>query len=65
MPFLCTLKKKKKPHSNQHKLTHDDVRKLRGMAVVGFSYKDIAEVFNVHPTTVSRIVSKQYYKDVK
>lgn len=49
--------------SNQKKLTADDAERIRGMYATGnYSLADLAEGFNVHRTTVKRIVDGVYWR---
>lgn len=50
---------------NRKKLTPYEVRYIRGCADEGMSYSDIADEFSLNAATVSRIVRRVYYPDVK
>ena len=50
--------------SNQKKLTADDAKRLRGMYATGnYSLADLADEFNVHRTTVKRIIDGFYWRE--
>lgn len=50
------------PPSNQKKLTKREVARIRELKRNGFTQKQIADIFDVHPVTISRIVRGLYWK---
>lgn len=50
---------------NAKKLTAADVRRLRGEHRAGLSQRELAEVYEVNPATVSRIVRGVYHARVR
>ena len=50
------------PPSNQKKLTKREVARIRELKRNGFTQKQIADIFDCHPATISRIVRGQYWK---
>lgn len=48
--------------TNRKKLTDREVKQLKEMHRAGTSQAELAEVFDIHPATVSRIVRGLYHK---
>jgi DNA-binding NarL/FixJ family response regulator len=46
---------------NRPKLTREDVSKIHELKRAGYKQSEIAEIFDVNPATVSRIVRGLYY----
>lgn len=53
------------PADNSKKLSADDVRRMRRDAASGLSQRELADIYEVHPATVSRIVRGQYHANVR
>ena len=47
---------------NRPKLTKAEVENIRALRRSGYSQREIAEIYDINPATVSRIVRGQYYK---
>jgi hypothetical protein len=47
---------------NRPKLTQSEVQEIRDMKRSGVSQADLAQMFDVNPATISRIVRWQYHK---
>jgi DNA-binding NarL/FixJ family response regulator len=50
------------PPSNRKKLGKQEVKSIRDLKRIGCSNKEIADVFDVHPSTVGRIVKGVYHR---
>ena len=46
---------------NRPKLTREDVSKIHELKRAGYKQSEIAEIFDVNPATISRIVRGIYY----
>jgi DNA-binding NarL/FixJ family response regulator len=55
------LAKPAKP-SNRKKLGKQEVKSIRDLKRIGCSNKEIADVFDIHPSTVGRIVKGVYHR---
>ena len=53
----------KNSQPNRKRLTKPEVEAIREMKRRGESNRGIADVFDINPTTVSRIVRGQYHKE--
>lgn len=58
---LAASGKPAKP-SNRKKLGTQEVKSIRDLRRIGCSFKDIADVFDCHPSTISRTVKGVYHK---
>lgn len=50
---------------NAPKLSRDDVRRIREDRRNGLSQRELADLYNVNPATISRIVRGQYHASVR
>lgn len=50
------------PPSNQKKLTKREVARIRELKRNGFTQKQIADIFDCNPATVSRIIRGIYWR---
>ena len=50
---------------NRPKLTKAEVENIRALSRSGYSRRKIAAIYDVNPTTVSRIVRGQYHKTIQ
>lgn len=48
--------------TNAKKLTKREVARIRELKRNGFTQKAIADIFDCHPATISRIVRGQYWR---
>lgn len=64
----CTERRRhNKPKGETHwgaRLSADDVRSIRALHVAGQSQAEIGARFSVHPSTISRIVRREWRKEV-
>jgi DNA-binding NarL/FixJ family response regulator len=54
--------KAQKPKSNRPKLTDREVRSIRAMHRKGVTQHEIADIYDIHNATVSRIVRGIYHR---
>ena len=52
----------KETRNNQKKLTDREVSDIRAIKRSGLSNRDIADIYDLNPSTVSRIVRGHYHK---
>ncbi|AGK87522.1 HTH DNA binding protein [Mycobacterium phage HINdeR] len=48
--------------SNRKKLSEKDAQHIRELKRAGYTQADIAAVYDVHPSTIGRIVAGVYYR---
>lgn len=53
---------KAKPTDNRPKLTDREVKEIRDMRRMGLSTREIADIYDVNKSTISRIVRREYHK---
>lgn len=53
---------KAKPTDNRPKLTDSDVKTIRQLKRGGMSTREIAEIYDVNKSTISRIIRREYHR---